>query len=96
MAASTVELPLAPVGAVVAAPVEGWNPYFVAWAHSQGVLPEAAPERPGWRYLNWISEQWAAWSLETGIDPIGKHAFYSDRFGRWLAARWPAPSGAPR
>ena len=72
---------------------EAWNPYWVAFAASQGHAP-AAIEGPSWnaRFMAWMSARWAEWSGHVGITSDVERAGRVDEFGAWLAANYPEVS----
>lgn len=71
-------------------PVDGWNPYFVAYAASRGATAAEVSAAGGWAadFMAWMTLRWAEWLELAGIP----HAFrlaHADEFGAWLAVEYP-------
>ena len=84
---TAVELPFL----VPAEPVDGWNPYYAAWAAFHGRTPDEKSDRDkgtGHLFVVWISGEWTVFAAEHGaasvqdLTPAVKAGF-----GAWLAER---------
>lgn len=69
-----------------------YQPYFVAYAKSQGIEPEAIiSTRPGlWKldFLSWIRARWSEYRKQIGVGPDDVlTAEERNAFGSWLDGR---------
>jgi|WetSurMetagenome_2_1015567.scaffolds.fasta_scaffold316415_4 hypothetical protein len=79
-----------------------WNPYYVAFARSNGRTPEeqvkadlivyddGGPDGARMdQFMRWTNERWHEWMKQTGKDTPGYIKSEQDHadFGRWLAVR---------
>lgn len=87
-----------------AAPVDRWQPRYLAYCKSRGLSPQRVLDldRMRWPggcmagYLLWIAERWAAWERERGGPVWGRKSSeerkddlqHSD-FDRWLTGKLP-------
>jgi hypothetical protein len=81
---SQTELPFPPARA----DRDEWNPYFVAYAASEGTTPERIPAgaAANCRFTIWMRAQWDAWLAETGIDRRFRFR-HAAEFEAWLFQR---------
>ena len=72
-----------------------WNPYYVAFARSKGLAPEAVPRGAvsNVEFMGWIGRQWEAWARECGHHSADEARLRTRdaaaAFGAWLARAWP-------
>jgi hypothetical protein len=78
---------------LTAEPVDGWNPYWLAFARSQGKPPADLPG-PIWtsRFMAWMDDRWNEWARLLGITDARERRERQDEFGAWLAAEYPEVS----
>jgi len=86
----------------MASTVRRYQPYFIAYAYSQGFADPADAQAAittdtgrfrGHLYMEWIQGQWREWAAENGVREI-RSSIHGAAFGVWLASRWPSPSPA--
>lgn len=73
-------------------PCEGWNPFYVAYAASEGLTAAELSGRGGWNagFLSWMTQRWAEWEAHAGITNRAERSRRYDEFGVWLAGEYPA------
>lgn len=66
--------------------LDEWNPYFVAYARSQGRTPaEEIARHRLWEYTEWIAARWREWdAIHDTRHQHGRSDAELAAFGAWL------------